>query len=312
MIRYKKAISIAMSMLIMSTVFSTNVFACDGCIINRPIRVQVNNAGEITLPATFSGRNDIIIENGTNADVLTIRINREVPKLDRPFREFTNLTTVDIPENAKLKEIGENAFSGCQNLESITIPNSVTKIGRDAFKGCNGLRNVNIGKQAVKSFRNVFGGLGIKNVSIINGVISISEEAFRDCRTLETVTMSKSVKTIDDRAFMSCTRLKEVTINRDEEDVINQHIPQKVIGEMAFMGCISLNNIEIPSSVTKIKMCAFLGCISLQQIYIPNNVRTIEQYVFFNDKNLRDIRLLNLNILMPDALAGILRAEVHQ
>lgn len=309
MIRYKKAISIAMSMLIMSTAFSTNVFAC---VPDRPVHVQVNNAGEITLPATFSGRNEIIIENGVNDDVETLRIDREVPKLVKTFREFTNLRTVDIPKDAKLKEIGEDAFSGCERLESITIPNSVTKIGRDAFKGCNGLRNVNIGKQAVKSFRNVFGGLGIKNVSIINGVISISEEAFRDCRTLETVTMSKSVKTIDDRAFMSCTRLKEVTINRDEEDVINQHIPQKVIGEMAFMGCISLNNIEIPSSVTKIKMCAFLGCISLQQIYIPNNVRTIEQYVFFNDKNLRDIRLLNLNILMPDALAGILRAEVHQ
>lgn len=311
MIRYKKAISIAMSMLIMSTAFSTNVFA-NCCDCNKPVHVQVNNAGEITLPATFSGRNDIIIENGINTDVEILKIDREVPKLVRTFKEFTNLRTVDIPEDAKLKEIGEDAFSGCEKLESITIPNSVTKIGRDAFKGCNGLRNVNIGKQAVKSFRNVFGGLGIKNVSIINGVISISEEAFRDCRTLETVTMSKSVKTIDDRAFMSCTRLKEVTINRDEEDVINQPIPQKVIGEMAFMGCISLNNIEIPSSVTKIKMCAFLGCISLQQIYIPNNVRTIEQYVFFNDKNLRDIRLLNLNILMPDALAGILRAEIHQ
>ena len=40
--------------------------------------------------------------------------------------------------------IGEGAFSGCTNLTSVTIPNSVTNIGNSAFYGCRSLRSVTI------------------------------------------------------------------------------------------------------------------------------------------------------------------------
>ena len=38
--------------------------------------------------------------------------------------------------------IGEHAFSGCDGLTSVTIPNSVTSIGKGAFYGCNGLKTI--------------------------------------------------------------------------------------------------------------------------------------------------------------------------
>lgn len=38
--------------------------------------------------------------------------------------------------------IKEAAFSGCSNLESITIPESVTSIGASAFAGCTSLTEV--------------------------------------------------------------------------------------------------------------------------------------------------------------------------
>ena len=40
--------------------------------------------------------------------------------------------------------IGNGAFSGCDGLTSVTIPNSVTSIGQNAFKNCRGLTTMNI------------------------------------------------------------------------------------------------------------------------------------------------------------------------
>ena len=43
-----------------------------------------------------------------------------------------------------MKKLGESAFLGCENLTTITIPESVTSIGSEAFRGCTGLTAVTI------------------------------------------------------------------------------------------------------------------------------------------------------------------------
>ena len=49
---------------------------------------------------------------------------------------------VVIPNN--VVEIGENAFSGCNNIITIDIPNTVTSIGNSAFSGCYNLLSIKI------------------------------------------------------------------------------------------------------------------------------------------------------------------------
>ena len=54
---------------------------------------------------------------------------------------------VKIPETIdgkRVTSIGEDAFSGCTDLTSITIHDSVTSIGDHAFYDCTGLTSVNI------------------------------------------------------------------------------------------------------------------------------------------------------------------------
>ena len=41
-----------------------------------------------------------------------------------------------------LQKIGDDAFSECSLLKSITIPSSVTEIDADAFSRCSNLREV--------------------------------------------------------------------------------------------------------------------------------------------------------------------------
>ena len=52
-----------------------------------------------------------------------------------------NATECVIP--AGVTEIGNNAFEGCESLESVNIPEGVT-IGEDVFDGCKSLESITI------------------------------------------------------------------------------------------------------------------------------------------------------------------------
>ena len=103
------------------------------------------------------------------------------------------------------------AFSGCDSLTSITIPESVTTIGYGAFQGCSSLTSI----------------------TIPESVTSIGVYAFSSCSSLTCITIPDSVTSIGDRAFSNCSSLTSITI------------PESVttIGEGAFRNCSSLTSV---------------------------------------------------------------------
>jgi len=100
----------------------------------------------------------------SDANVVSVIANEEV--------ETYYSGDVVIPDSVTYEEqtfavtgIESNAFDGCFELTSITIPNSVETIGEQAFQGCTGLTSVTIG----------------------SGVTTIGAKAFNYCNALETV-----------------------------------------------------------------------------------------------------------------------------
>ena len=83
------------------------------------------------------------------------------------LRYIGNNKQITLPENCNGENyvIGKKVFEYCNNITSITIPNSVTSIEKNAFSGCTGL----------------------KNITIPNSVKLIKSHAFDGCSSLSSI-----------------------------------------------------------------------------------------------------------------------------
>ena len=241
---------------------------------------------------------------------------------DLAFEDCSSLQSVTIPDS--VTSIGDSAFSWCKSLQSVTIPDSVTSIGDSAFSCCSSLQSVTIPDSVTIIKENPFvncparvinrsnhftifeGNLYTtdkrklisylskgENFIIPNSVTSIGNSAFKNCSSLQSVTISDSVTSIGDWAFSDCSSLQSVTIPDSVTRIGNWVflncsslqsviIPDSVtsIGDLVFNGCSSLYSVTIPDSVTSIGNRAFEGCSSLQSVTIPNSVTSIGNDAF--------------------------------
>ena len=151
-----------------------------------------------------------------------------------------------MPSNTSivLKEgtlgIADFAFQGCSGLTSITIPDSVTSVGYAAFSGCTGLIKIIGPSDAVSAVAKQCDSKAIAEIVITSGT-SISDCAFRDCKSLTTVTIPDSVTSIDGSAFSGCTGLTSITIPNGVTSICNY----------AFFGCTGLTTINFNGTITQ-------------------------------------------------------------
>ena len=103
-------------------------------------------------------------------------------------------------------------------------------------------------------------------------VTIILESAFHNSKNLKSITISNSIKTIDNNAFSSCPKLENITLGNSI----------LTIGDSAFSSTL-VKNIIIPDSVKTIGDSAFRGCPELTSITFGNNVETIGAYAFSDE-----------------------------
>ena len=212
--------------------------------------------------------------------------------------ECLDMETIIIPSEHNglpVTIIGPFAFSGCSNLISIVIPDSITSIEYNAFSGCSNLTSI----------------------VIPDSVTRIRERAFRDCSSLTSVVIPDSVTSIGSGAFGNCSKLQfneygnckylgsndnpyYALIEVEARYLSNYsiHGDTKIIAANAFYGCTNFTSIVIPDSVTSIGRSAFDSCSSLTSIVIPDSVTSIGGEAFTNCSSLT-------SIVIPDSVTSI-------
>ena len=276
---------------------------------------------EITIPNRITSIGDYTFLNCTS--LTEINIPDSVTYIGEDA--FSRCAFTEITIGNGVTSIGGGAFCNCESLTEITISASVTSIGEYAFRGCTSLESITVDKKN-KVYRSESNCIietetqtlivGCKSSKIPESVTSIGDYAFEDCIILTEIAIPASVTSIGSGAFARCESLESITVDkknkvyRSESNCIietetqtlivgckSSKIPEGVttIGESAFAGCTSLNEITIPNSVTSIGERAFQGCTSLKRVYFcdNSNLTSIGDFAFYGCKNLIEITIPN-------------------
>ncbi|MBE6303470.1 MAG: leucine-rich repeat domain-containing protein [Bacteroidales bacterium] len=267
------------------------------------------NLKKISIPnsVTFIGR--AAFGNCESLDSVTISEN--IKNIDyETFYGCKSLTSITIPKgvetigknsfmncsalkNLTISEgvatIGNQAFSNCSALASVAIPNSVKIIESGAFNGCTALTNVTIGENVDSIYTGAFGSCSsLKSVKIPCGVKFVAGGAFGGCDSLASIVVDVANSVYDSRN--NCNAIIETATNTLVQACNTTIIPEGVtaIGSVAF-NALSIKEIKIPGSVTKIEDYAFNICPALEKIVIPASVTSIGANPFLYCDNLKSI-----------------------
>lgn len=189
---------------------------------------------------------------------------------------LTGITELDIPS---VESIGESAFSSCSKLITVKMP-KVTNLGRSAFSSCRSLKTIElprVTKIPVSAFQ-YCDSLNI--VSLSDSLKMIENSAFYECKSLKSIYIPNSCYNIGNSVFERCTNLQSV------------HLPSELstISKDLFATCKSLTILDASNTqVGRIFESAFAGCSSLISIILPMTLHTIDANVFSGDTNLETI-----------------------
>lgn len=256
-----------------------------------------NDITELVLTGTIDVRDFYFISENLNhlttldlSQVTIVPYNNDTPVFGTYVRYFGNeiprtaffgkpLTTVVLPNN--IEGIGYAAFAGCDQLQSVVLPASVTYIEDYAFAGsgltsidlpstvymmgdgvfsrCTALTSANINANTIGCFA-FLGDTALTQVTIGANVGSISEGAFNGCTSLTTVNFDSkcSLSRIGDEAF----------INSGLENIDIKSISLGTIGDWA-LAQTHLTSIRLTDGMTHLGVGALAHNPYLTDVTLP-------------------------------------------
>ena len=202
-----------------------------------------------------------------NTGLTTITIPKNVSRMGIiVFAYCSNMESLNVDpqnphyyseKNCIINKTSNTVVYGCKN-SVLPTDKRITTIGQSAFEGCTGLTEIEIPDNIETIYGWAFCGSGLKSFTFPNRKMAFGESVFSKCTELKTIEIPHPcIANIQNGFFKDCTSLESVTITPGI----------KTIGAHAFSGCTSLRTISIPLSVTKIDGYVFYNDSNLHIKY---------------------------------------------
>ncbi len=190
--------------------------------------------------------------NSYNHSVLLIQF--ESPDItsicDNAFYRFDHILFVKYPDNCGITKIGKKAFSNCELLQEIEIPENVTLLGEYCFFYC---------KKAYK-------------LTLPDNITAIPDHAFEYCETLTDIVLHDNITELGESCFFSCGSLTNLVLSNSLTAIPNA----------AFKWCSELKEINLPNSITTLGEECFSYCDNVTKLYLSPNLKQVDDYAFYN------------------------------
>ena len=228
---------------------------------------------------------------------------------DYSFKYCNDITSVSLPNS--VTNIGLGAFFYCAELTSINLPNTITRIEQSTFYKCSSLSSVVIPNTVISIGSNAFGNCdNLKSLIIPNSVEAIEQYAFYNCINLNEIKLSNNIKRIGYEAFKGTGWYKSQNNEilyldgyclgykgqKPKGDIVIKD-GTKLLCDHCISDCGNLKSVKIPNSVIYIGKDALSLCETLSFIELGKSVKVINEWAFAGCPNLSEI--ISLSSIPP-------------
>ena len=250
--------------------------------------------GKITLPNTVTKINDDALKG--NKKIVSVTIPGSVKDIaNNAFQGCPNLEEIIFTNPDKANNnliIRINAFQNCPKLTKCEIPARANQVVGNIFKGCTSLTEIKVNANNPYYFAQdgvLFGPALVNYKPQYEGDYTLqSYPAGREgAYTIPSFVHGKKIDQIWTSGFEGASGLTGITI------------PSSIgrLGTAAFEGT-GLTHVTIPDTVEQVDPAVFQNCTKLVSVKLPAGLAEIDQYMFANCTSLQYVD-------MPDSITKI-------
>lgn len=191
----------------------------------------------------------------------SVNLNNVKKLGNRAFNSCTDLKKITISE--ELETIEEECFQNCSNLAEFVEPdgNNCTNYHVDNQGNDKGIL-FNKNKTTLVSYPPARTPTSYK---ICEETINVADNAFYGAKKLKEIEITKNIVSIGNEAFRNCTNLEKVLYSESSTPIVEE------FGQRCFYQCAALTELNFPASVKKIGYQCFRACTSLKTVTFESN-----------------------------------------